>query len=305
MSDSEYDTYYDTSSSTLRDAALSEATRASYNKNVNKFLHYTRLTFPQLVRLPNRIIDQRLSEYIDDLFARRDSFDYASQTLFGLIFRCPRLRPALGESRLRLRGWRKLKQQRSHPPITWELTTVFAATMSRWGFHSEAVATLLAFDCFLRVGELTRIRFSDVVVPNDPRMGCVYTGMAVRLARTKTGLNQSVALDSPLVQRALHQHLLALPFLAHDRVFSFSPSSFRLLIRDVAQSLGLGGIPFVPHSFRHGGATHYHLRGFSIPDVMYRGRWVAFVTGRLYISTSIGDTATTNTKRRVVDTHTT
>jgi integrase len=278
--------YYDTGSSTLRDAALSKATLRSYNNNLNKFLLYTRLSLPKLAMLHPTLIDQRLSQYIDDLFARKGSYDYASQTLFGLIYRCPRLRLSLGESRLRLRGWKRLKQHRSHPPITHELTMVFATTMAKWGRHAEAVATLLAFDCFLRVGELTRIRYHDVVMPHDPRMGSAHTGMVVRLARAKTGLNQSVSLDSAQVQRALHHYLLAHPFLDTDRIFAFSPSSFRTLIKDVSTSLGLGEIPYVPHSFRHGGATYFHQRGATIEQIMYRGRWVALESARRYIQTA-------------------
>ena len=278
--------YYDTSSSTLRDAALSKATLLSYKNNLNKFLIHTRLTFSQLKQLSSTLIDQRLSEYIDTLFARQGSYDYASQTVFGLIFRCPHLRHQLGESRLRLRGWKRLKQHKSHPPITWELTIVFATTMAKWGRHAEAVATLLAFDCFLRVGEVTRLRYHDVVMPHDPRMGSAHTGMVVRLARAKTGLNQSVSLESVHVQRALHQYLLAHPFLDNDLIFPFTPSSFRTLIKDVSTSLGLGSIPYVPHSFRHGGATHSHQRGATIEQIMYRGRWVALESARRYIQTA-------------------
>lgn len=278
--------YYDTSSSTLRDAALSKSTLRSYNNNLNKFLTHTRLSLSQLTMLRPTLIDQRLSEYIDSQYLAKGSYDYASQTLFGLIHRCPRLRHQLGEARLRLRGWKKLKHSRSHPPITWELAVVFATTMAKWGRHAEAVATLLAFDCFLRVGELTRILYHDVVMPNDPRMGSAHTGMVVRLARAKTGLNQSVSLENVQVQRALHQYLQAYPFLEEDRIFPFTPSSFRTLIKDVANSLGLGEIPYVPHSFRHGGATYSHLRGATIEQIMYRGRWVALESARRYIQTA-------------------
>lgn len=278
--------YYDTSSSTLRDAALSKATLRSYNNNVNKFLTFTRLSLPELLALPSTIIDQRLSQYIDDLFAHKGSYDYAAQTLFGLIYRCPRLRLRLGESRLRLRGWKKLKQTRSHPPITWELTVLFATVMARWGRHAESVATLLAFDCFLRVGELTRLQFHDVVMPFDPRLGSAHTGMVIRLARAKTGLNQSVTLDNEQVQRALHHYLTQHMFMANQRIFAFSPSSFRALIKQVGTSLGLGAVPYVPHSFRHGGATYAHQRGATIEQIMYRGRWVALESARRYIQTA-------------------
>ena len=278
--------YYDTTSSRLRNAALAPSTLTAYSTNVNKFLTFTRLSIHQLKQLPPNIIDQRLSEYIDYMFEQRGSYDYANQTLFGLVFLCQPLRFHLGESRLRLRGWKKLKTHQSHPPITWELTVVFAATMSKWGRHAEAVATLLSFDCLLRVGELTRLEYHDVIMPNDPRMGSAHTGMIVRLAKAKTGLNQSVSLESEQVQVLLYAYLRAHPFRARDRIFPFSPASFRMLIRRVARTLGLHGIPYVPHSFRHGGATHAFQRGARIEDIMYRGRWVSLESARRYIQTA-------------------
>lgn len=279
--------YYDTTSSTLRDGALAPATLKAYDTNVNKFLTFTRLSsLNHLLRMKPVIIDQRLSEYIDQLFASHGSYSYASQALFGLIYRCPPLRHHLGESRLRLRGWNRLRVHHSHPPITWELTVVFAVTMARWGRHAEAVATLLAFDCLLRVGELTRLTFHDVVVPNDARLGSADTGMVIRLARAKTGLNQSVDLQNAHVRALLLAHLRAHPFMAKDRIFKFSPESFRHLIRLVASSLGLHGIPYVPHSFRHGGATYAFQRGERIEDIMFRGRWLSMESARRYIQTA-------------------
>ena len=290
MSDDDHDAvvYYDTSSSKLRDSALARSTLRTYNNNVNKFLTFTRLSSSQLIALPHNIIDQRVSQYIDTLYADHGSFDYACQTVFGLIHRHPALRHSLGESRLRLRGWKRLKAElaRSHPPITWEMTVVFATTMARWGRHAEAVATLLSFDCFLRVTEMTSIKYHDIVLPNDPRLGSAYTGMVVRLAKAKTGLNQSVSVGRPQVQAALHQYLLSYPFLAGHRVFPFQASSFRTLIHQVAASLGLSDIPYVPHSFRHGGATDHFLRGATIEQIMYRGRWAALESTRRYIQTS-------------------
>lgn len=278
--------YYDTSISELRDAALAPSTLRAYNLNLNKFLHFTRLSLSKLILLAPAIIDQRLAEYIDDSFAKRGSYDYACQALFGLVYRHPPLRLHLGESRMRLRGWKKLKHHHSHPPITYELTVVFAATMSKWGRHAEAVATLLAFDCFLRVGELTRLQYHDVVMPNDPRLGSASYRMAVRLAKAKTGLNQSVELSNKQIESVLHSYLLSRPFLEHNHIFPFTPASFRTLIRQVADSLGLGDIPYVPHSFRHGGATYAHLRGSTIEQIMYRGRWLSLESARRYIQTA-------------------
>ena len=78
-----------------------------------------------------------------------------------------------------------------------------ACTMARSGYHGPAVAMILAFDCFLRVGELTRIRFTDIVMPNDPRMGRAHTTMAVVLRAAKTGKLQSVGIWNRDVARSV------------------------------------------------------------------------------------------------------
>lgn len=275
-----------TGPSILRDAALAPATLRAYRLNLDRFLRHTRLNLSQLLLLPPSQIDLRLSAFIDHLFSVRGSYDYACQALFGLVYQCPSLRLQLGESRLRLRGWKRLKKHRSHPPITWELTVVFATVMAKWGRHAEAVATLLAFDCYLRVGELTRLLYADVVQPNDPRTGSAHRTMALRLAVTKTGPNQWVALARSDVAVALQDYLAAFPFLAGDRIFPFSASSFRHLLRDVAVSIGLDHIPYVPHSFRHGGATCDYLQGATIEQIQFRGRWESMRSARRYIQTA-------------------
>jgi integrase len=184
-----------------------------------------------------------------------------------------------------LRGWSRLARSASHPPITWELAVVFAVTMAKWSLYPHSIATLVAFDCYLRVGELTRIRYCDVVQPNDPRMGSVHSTMALRLPDTKTGLNQWVSLQSPSVAQALHSYLRARPFQSSELIFPFAPHQYRQLIRSVALTLGVGHIPYVPHSLRHGGATSDFLRGHTIEQIMYRGRWKSMESARRYIQT--------------------
>ena len=273
-------------SSTLRDAALAPSTLRAYTTHLDRFLTHTRLSLNHLLKLQPARIDALLAAYIDAQFAARGSYDYACQTVFGLIYRCPALRLQLGEARLRLRGWKRLRRSRSHPPITWELTALFACVMSKWGRHAEAVATLLAFDCYLRVGELTRLTYADVAQPHDPRFGDAHRSMALRLAVTKTGPHQSVDVKRLAVARVLLAYLKQFPFLADDRIFAFTPTSFRTLLSQVALSVGLGHIAYVPHSFRHGGATSDFLSGATIEQVQYRGRWESMRSARRYIQTA-------------------
>jgi integrase len=271
--------------SALRDAALAPATLRTYNKNLQHFLQSSLLSEQRFFSLPPSVLDRRLAEYIEYLYASGGSFDYAAHALNGVVFHRPNMRLQLGESRLRLRGWGRIRRTASHPPLTWELAVVFAVTMAQSGFHASAIALLLSFDCYLRVGELVRLTRADVIMPNDPRMGRSYTSMALRLGRTKTGLNQWVSLRDTAVAYLLQfwmQHT-ALGALPSDAVFPFSPTHFRRLLRSTATALGVGDIPYVPHSLRHGGATADFLSGFTIEQVMFRGRWKSMESARRYI----------------------
>jgi hypothetical protein len=289
------------SASALRDAALQPSTLRTYRKNLSKLLSHTRLSLQQLLSHSPSHIDRLLASFIDHQYALGGSFDYCQHTLSGLVFQQPLLRHQLGESRLRLRGWRNLLESHSHPPLTWELVVLFAVTMAKWGYHAEAIAALLSFDCYLRVGEMTRVQFRDVIMPHDARVGSAHPAMALRLARAKTGLNQWVSLRNPAVSAALLYYLRSSPFSAEQRIFSFSPDRFRRLLRRVADSLGVGHTPYVPHSLRHGGATCDFLRGDSIEQIMFRGRWKSMESARRYIQTGRAIMATVDVPTQLND----
>jgi integrase len=270
----------------LYEAALAPSTLRMYNANISKLLQHTRLTLPQLLSKKNSRIDKLVSDWIDALYRAGGSFDYAAQCVHGLAFHQPSLRLHLPVSRMFLRGWSHVRRSQSHPPITFEMTVLFASTMASWGFHAESVGALLAFDCFLRVGELTSIQLSDIVLPHDPRTGAAHTEMALRLPATKTGLNQWVTIKDKRIGRILthfiHKQRELQP---NSRVFPFSPGQFNRLIHRVAAALGLSSIPYVAHSFRHGGATCAFLSGAAIDSVIFRGRWRQPESARRYIQT--------------------
>lgn len=269
----------------LRDSSLAPATMRVYNNNLNKLLLYTRHSLPQLLSLRSSVIDRKLEGWINHLYQQHGSFDYANQCLNGLIFHAPHLRIRLHRSRGALRGWSRLREARSHPPITWELTVLFALTMAKQGHIDQAVAVLVSFDCLLRVGEMTRIVLSDVIRKNDPRVGSAHPTMAIRLPRTKTGLNQWVKMDNPVVASVLHCYLEHRTFAADERIFPFSPGQFNRSLHSVASLLRVDHIPYVAHSFRHGGATSALLSGSTIEQIVLRGRWRRLESARRYIQT--------------------
>ena len=273
----------------LRSMALAPASQKAYSKQLGSLLSHTRFSHTAFFALPAAAVDRALAVYIQFCYDARSSFTYASHALSAVVHQRPDLRHQLPVARQCIRGWEKVRTSTPHAPLTWELTVLMACTMARSGYHGPAVAMLLAFDCFLRVGELTRIRRSDVVTPNDSRMGRAHATMAVVLRVAKTGKMQSVGIASADVGELLAQWVRLTPLTssgaADPRIFPFSPDFFRRLMERTASALRLP-THYTPHSLRHGGTTDDFLRNGSVERIQFRGRWKSLESVRRYVQTA-------------------
>lgn len=266
-------------SNVLLRAALEPSTVRRYDAGVRNFMEWTRACNAPECKSKGEL-DELVCEYLNYLYITGGSKANGQACVSGIGFAIPRMRGNLPLSALALRGWDKLRPSVAYPPLTWPLTVAIACRMAQTGFLLQAVGTLLSFHCLLRVGELTQLRKSDVAIRGDERIGIEGFGGALRLRRAKTGKNQWVTITDPDV---LHLVTALLDGLAdEDRVFSFSPSSFRRLLRRTCNDLGID-TPYVPHSLRHGGATQLHMRGIPIEEIMLRGRWASSKSARRYI----------------------
>ena len=273
----------------LQDMALAPSTTKAYTKQLNNFLRYSRISIQRIYSLPAHKLDHALALFIQHSYDSNLPYTYASHALHALVFYRPELKHGgLHQARACLKGWERVKKSLSHPPLTWELTVLIACTMSHAGFHAPAVAMLVGFDCYLRVSELTGLRRKDIVMPHDARMGRAHSKMAVCLPETKTGPNQSVDVQRSDVATLLCSWVKSLPSSVGptDRIFDFSPQWLGRLIRNSCIELGLGHIPYVPHSLRHGGATTDYLTTGSVKYVHHRGRWKSIESLRTYVQTA-------------------
>ena len=59
-------------------------------------------------------------------------------------------------------------------------------------------------------------------------------------------------------------------------------SAFYRHFKHACADLGLSK-SYVPHSLRHGGATHDFLRGLSLEDILHIGRWASIKSARHYV----------------------
>ncbi len=82
--------------------------------------------------------------------------------VFGVEHFLPGLQGEMVLARRSLRGWDNLRPPQSHPPLNMALTSSLAAEMSRMGHPGAGVATLLGFDCYLRISEIAALRVYNV-----------------------------------------------------------------------------------------------------------------------------------------------
>lgn len=270
------------SSRSLLKTAHAPATVKKYDQAVKKFLTWCQ--HQDMVFADFEELDEFLTDYLQILFETNDGKGkgQAAETIFGIVRLLPRCKPHLLMSQMALRSWLKQCPSQSYPPLTWDLTAIIAVQMVRHGRFRLAVATLLAFDCLLRVGELVALTKDDIVDAASGRTSSVYQGVVLRLKRTKTGLNKSVELDRPAVIELLR---IVLHFTKPGgRLFPVSADVFRRFFKRTCMELGLSS-KYVPHSLRHGGATHLYLMKKPMQDIMQRGRWAASKSASRYIQT--------------------
>lgn len=259
-------------------AAFAPATQKKYGTAVDDFLDW--LLSHGLDSDDPSQFDEILTDYLHDLYYDGGGKGQAQATIFGLMAFAPQLKGRLHLSLLTLRGWQKIQPVDSYPPLSAELCVAVAVKLAFSGQWRAGVGVLLAFDCFLRVGELTGLRCDDIADSKDPRVSTSFRGMALRLRSTKTGPNQWVEVSDTRVQKLLRA--LRSGSRGSDLLLGISADRFRRLFKAACAALDLSP-RYVPHSLRHGGATSCHLQGMSIEQILLRGRWASSKTAKRYI----------------------
>jgi hypothetical protein len=264
----------------LLEAHLKPNTRDAYMKAVRRFMTHLEDHGEDFATIEE--LDAALCFYFHACYVEKDGKGKqdASNCRNGIVMLYPGVKGLLYRADRCIKGWSKLVPSVPYPPITWELTVLLAMCMVLDGRSDYADATLVAFDAMLRGHEVVGLLREDVVDTGDARVGPEYKGMGLSLRQTKTGPNKFVTVRDPAVQELLRRRVCRLR--PGQRVFPFTTDQFRRVFKETCAALGLSSA-YVPHSLRHGGATRLHLRGWSIEDIMLRGRWASTKSARHYI----------------------
>src|SRR6185437_167661 len=84
-----------------------------------------------------------------------------------------------------------------------------AICLVKSGRVASALAILLAHSAYLRISEVVGLRVCDVAIAKDPRLPSSFKGVALRLVKTKTGVNQWARVTITDTQRLLTEWLAA------------------------------------------------------------------------------------------------
>lgn len=281
---------------TLRDAAVSTRTMIKYKQCVAEFIQHSHHHLTTIPTNDYDSLDAILAQYFEHLYRQRSSYSKAVCALYGLCLLFPRLydKRMLADAKLRLKGWRRIQPSTSYPSLTYEVTCAIAMCMILNGDVDAGIATLLSFDCYLRISEFVNVKLTDIILPGtDSRSSRTNSRVVLCLAQTKTGRNQSVIVRRPdIASLIIHfikykQHHTRRRVSSSSKLFSFTAASYRRVFRRTCDDLKLSNIGYTPHSLRHGGATFDYQNNVAISDIKTRGRWKDTKSAERYIQTGV------------------
>ena len=192
-----------------------------------------------------------------------------------------------------LGGWDVRAPSISWKPMPKHVCDLLALRLLEAGRADSAVALVLSFHCYLRGGEVFKLRVNDLLLPGNPSQ-FDPSGGSVRLRKPKTDKkgNQSVIIDDAEVCILLSRFLAwrerahGAPLLPGEPLFRLTPGQLLADLKWVQIQVGYSAsaLPFVRHSLRHGGATYdWAGRLRKTLDVMIRGRWRSEKSLRRYL----------------------
>lgn len=272
----------------LSDHSVKPTTLQTYNRAVRLFrewmLECCKIDL-STHKLSVDALDTWLTRYFNYIYSNHQPKSLAINCLYGLNLSKPGISKRLPLSQRSLTGLNRLIIAKQRIPIPWAATVAIAMWMAAHNKFRSAVLTLLAFDCYLRIGEAVALRREDVgdnllfggLKPDPNRM-------LLHLRTTKTGVNKSVEVLNPHVIYLMR--LVCKDLVIGDKVFRISETAYRRHFHLACKAFGIEDT-FVPHCLRHGGATHDLLKQRPIEYIRQRGRWASVASVDRYTNASM------------------
>ena len=221
-------------------------------------------------------MDKLLNKFAHHIFrtenGRRRNVVEAAKA--GVEFYFPEFKSKLPRTSLSLQGWRTVTPSTPFPVCPEGVAFLVADGMMAKAELAMSIAVLLAFDCYLRAGDLGNMRTEHLTFMDMNRDSEYYA--AVTLPETKRGRRQSV-LVRPYYLAVLLRRLVSRRRMLNNGdgpLFDFDVRRLRKVMKETLEEMDLGSTGITPHSLRYGGATTDKMYGrLTDKDIQNRGRW--------------------------------
>eukprot|EP00434_Breviolum_minutum_P029248 symbB.v1.2.025870.t1/scaffold2543.1/size76562/2 len=257
---------------TLKSQVVRKNTADGYSQSFHEFRSFANMTLAQL-QANVAGIDQILASYIEFLWKDGEPKSYANYVVASVQHFVPEGRRRLGASWKLVSTWNKIEMPSRAVPMTPELLLSFAGILHQWKWESVGFLIVVGFSCFLRTGEMFRLRREHAHLPVRAGQPAI---LFLEDTKTETGQRKQMAWEKVLVKgqvavdclKALCAKKTPREFLADISIYQF-----RKLWKDVVKYFKLDHLAIQPYSIRRGGATSSYKRGMTFEELLAQGRW--------------------------------
>lgn len=272
----------------LENHLVSLETQKRYQDVFQLFCSFTGMRVAQLASDLEEL-DRKLCEYIEFMWIEGEPKSYANYVVASVQHHIPPSKRHLPRSWKLVATWNKIELPSRATPISPEILAAMAGVMWEWKWPQVAFLVTVAYSCFLRTGEMFRLRRSHVVLPSSSSQPAI-----VFLEDTKGGQRKQLQWEKVLVHERtaiICLKLLCEKLGANALLAPCSMHQFRQLWKDVVKHLQLDHLRIQPYSIRRGGATSAYRRGMSFEELVSRGRWSHVSTARIYLDEGLQELA--------------
>ena len=212
-------------------------------------------------------LDRQMCGCLEYLWENGESKGYGGDALSGVQHFLMTRRKCPGAWRL-LTTWGRLELPSRAPPLPPLVALALAGLALSQGLQDFAAIVLVAFHCFLRIGEAFSITRQALCLDTN------FCGI-VRLGWTKGGKRRGAEEFTQIEEPCAGQLLLRALSLKglSDPLLTVTAGAFRLWFDRSCSELGVGSCNFRPYSLRRGGATHHWQLHANMSKTVERGRW--------------------------------
>lgn len=230
-------------------------------------------------------LDVYIEQYMEFIYAHGWPTYRALKVLDALKHHNPRLKGRLPRSHRAAKGLRALHITEHHTPVPLDVVWAVAVVLTRVGKLREAVAILLSFHCYLRIGEVVNLKHVCVVLQGDLRMG-IGSRASITIESAKTGPDQFILIKNDMIEQLLRR-MVHITSENHEYVFGeMTVRSLRASFKQGQLLIGLTKQQFYNfHGLRGGGCGNDVFREiYTLPQIQLRGRWVSVKSFRFTVA---------------------